>query len=105
MDTIVFANSGTVVMGWYVNAVDGGPLTIDGGNVITISGNNATNIFKVESDTELTLRNLTITQGYLSADNDGGAALQNWGGTVTIDNCDFLDNNAGGAICSWRRYL
>jgi CSLREA domain-containing protein len=105
MDTIVFAQVGVVILASVLPEVEAaGPLTIDGGSAVTISGNNMTNILKMESGAELTLRNLTITAGYLSGNSVGGAGLFNYGGTVTIDSCSFQghvgsgDYLSGGAI-------
>jgi predicted outer membrane repeat protein len=97
MDTIVFAVSGTILLTYALPTVgNNGPLTIDGGNTISVSGNNSTNIFDVDSEANLTLQNLTVTQGYLSGSAVGGAALHNQAGTVTIENCIFSDNTGSG---------
>ncbi len=76
-------------------------VTIDGGNIITLSGNNASRLFEVEGGGSLTLKGITITRGY--ADGDGGA-IYNYG-TLNINNSRFLYNEAtlkgnGGAIIS-----
>lgn len=97
MDKIVFSVSGTIVLTYILPAVvNAGPLTIDGGSVVIVSGNNTTPIMQVESDANLTLRNLTLTAGRLTGTEVGGAGLFNNGGTVTIDNCNFLGNTGSG---------
>jgi predicted outer membrane repeat protein len=84
-------------------------ITIDGGNVVTISGNNATPAFQITSGATLTLKNLTITK-CLNSSSDGGAVRNGSsagnGGTLNITNCKFLQNAAavgssGGAIVSY----
>src|SRR6478672_2906133 len=85
-------------------------ITIDGGNVVTISGNNASPVLQVGSGATLTLNNLTITRGF-NGSGDGGAIRNGSGagngGTLNINNCKFLSNEAasafsGGAIVSYR---
>lgn len=76
--------------------------TIDGGGVITLSGNNTSRIFVVNTATTLTVNNLTITRGY--ADGDGGA-IANFG-TLRVNNSKFTENQtssnySGGAILSY----
>lgn len=78
--------------------------TIDGSaTAVTISGNNAVQVFHVNSGVTLNLKGLTIADAN-AKDNTtpGGGAVESWGGTVTIDNCSFLNNTAwsGGAILS-----
>jgi len=96
--------------------------TIDGGSVITLTGNLATQLFSVGPGTNLTLKNITLDKGYANhhvggaiinagslaldnvsiqnsvADNDGGAIWTS--GPVSIRNSRLHDNNGkdGGAI-------
>jgi hypothetical protein len=77
-------------------------ITIDGGNTITLSGNNASRLFDVAGGGNLTLQDITLTKGY--ADGDGGAIVSF--GTLNISNSKFLDNQTtlngnGGAIVSF----
>ena len=77
-------------------------VTIDGGNTITLSGNNASRLFDVAGGGNLTLQDITLTKGY--ADGDGGAIYSY--GTLNINNSHFLDNQTtlngnGGAIVSF----
>jgi CSLREA domain-containing protein len=98
-DTITFGVAGTITLGSSLpNIADAAGLTIEGGNTVTISGNNAVRVFQVDGGAALTLRNLTVTQGQ-SAGNLGGG-LFNLGGAVTISNSTFSSNSAnfGGGI-------
>ncbi len=77
-------------------------ITINGGNTITLSGNNASRLFFVDGGT-LTLNNITITKGYYNGD---GGAIYNNIGTLNINNSKFLYNETtlngnGGAIISF----
>jgi predicted outer membrane repeat protein len=82
----------------------GKDLTIDGGaSNLTINGNNRTRILEVDSNqdftTELTVKNLTLAQGYT---NDRGAAIGiEYKGSIAVENVSFENNVAdggGGAI-------
>jgi predicted outer membrane repeat protein len=75
-------------------------ITIDGGNAITISGNNASRVFLINPGATLTLNNIMITRGFV--DDDGGA-IYNSGGTLNINASKFTQNEtttpkSGGAI-------
>lgn len=108
--TITFnVGSATIVLTGGILPTVTSNITIDGGNVVTVSGNNATPAFQMSSGVTLTLTNLTITK-CLSSSNDGGAVRnssgQGNGGTLNITNCKFLQNAAGtafsgGAIVSY----
>jgi hypothetical protein len=92
-----------------VNA-DGGNLLTIVGNGAVISGNNSRRIFVINSGANLTLNNVTITQGYNPDVNAArGGAIYNDGGTLTVNNSTFFNNSvvnagpngsAGGAIYS-----
>ena len=84
-------------------------VSLEGGNIITLNGNNATFLFQVNAGGTLTLNHLTITGG-LNASGDGGAIRNGSspgnGGTLNINNCTFVSNEAaasfsGGAIVSY----
>jgi len=64
--------------------------TIQGGNMITLSGGNSTRIFLVNSGVTLTLQDITIANGN---DNDAGGILNN-GGTLNILHSTFTGNTA-----------
>jgi hypothetical protein len=76
---------------------DAAGLTIDGGGGITVSGNNAVQIFMVGEGADLTLRNLIISDGAAVQ----GSAIFNEGGTLEVSNSTISDNHAddyGGGI-------
>ena len=76
---------------------DADALTIEGGGVVTIDGDDLYNPFEVNSDANLTLNDITITNAF-SAFN--GGAIDNEG-TVTLNNSTISSSSAdgsGGAI-------
>ena len=73
---------------WHV----GDTLTIDGANVITISGGGTTKIFSVSSNQTFTLQNATVANG--KAGSTGGGGLQLGSGTVNLINTTFSNNHA-----------
>ena len=83
-------------------------LTIKGSTQdATFDGDNKTQLFKLSSKSEVTFKNLVFTNAYIEASLDGkGAAIKTDGGTLNIEDCEFLnnkiddsalDNNEGGA--------
>ncbi|MEO8392801.1 MAG: S8 family serine peptidase, partial [Chloroflexota bacterium] len=79
------------------------PLTIEGtgANLVTISGANSYQVFKINSGTSLTLNKVTVANGkLLSGDQytSGGGFLNN--GTLTINDSTLSANHAnyGGAV-------
>jgi CSLREA domain-containing protein len=101
-DMITFSVSETIslqsTLPNIVDASTAGKLTIDGtGQSITISGNNSVRVFEVNSGGDLTLQNLTVSNG--RASGSGGGIVNN--GTVNITNSTFSGNSAssgGGGI-------
>ncbi len=94
-----------------------GDTTIDGGNLVTLSGGKATRILHIKSAWNvatplLTVQNLTFTDGYTTdvlnttATTEGGAAIFEDGGSLTVIDCTFTNNQcattgedvSGGAI-------
>jgi hypothetical protein len=67
--------------------------TIDGNNLITLSGGNMVGIFMVNFGSTLTLKNLNLANGSASQ----GGAINN-DGTVLITNVLLTDNQAPGGI-------
>jgi predicted outer membrane repeat protein len=116
-DTIRFAaglsNQTIVLTSGQLEIRPGKSIKIDGtGSAnLTINGNNASRIFWVNSNqdapTNLTLTNLTLTNGYTS--DRGGAIKTEHKASVTVTNTQFLSNTAdqgGGAIYSvWENNL
>ena len=69
-------------------------------NTIINGQQSGNSIFTIASGVNLTIINLTLTNG---TSNNGGGAINNiYGGTLTVDNCSFTNNKAtgsgGGAI-------
>jgi len=72
--------------------------TIDGGNLIAISGGNNVGVFYVNTGLNFTVQNLTISNG-----NTNGGAIYSDRGTVTLTNSTLSGNSApavGGGIYS-----
>jgi Chlamydia polymorphic membrane protein (Chlamydia_PMP) repeat len=70
---------------------------------ITISGGGSYQIMTTSgSATDLTLENLNLVRGLSNTFGGGGGAVSNDGGSLTVTNCTFSDNEAtdgnGGAI-------
>jgi hypothetical protein len=74
--------------------------TIDGGNLISISGGGMTRVFDVQAGASLTLANLTIRDAYF-VDGAGGGVRN--AGALIIDHSSFINNCAlgGGGIYSY----
>ncbi len=62
---------------------------IDGGGLVTLSGAAAVRVFLVALNAHLTLRGLTIAEGFGGTDPGGG--IRNLG-TLTVSNCIFSDS-------------
>lgn len=71
---------------------------INGGGTITLDGGNATRLFSVSSNGQLTLTAITLSGG--NADTGNGGAINNNGGVVTLDGVVLTSNRArsGGAL-------
>lgn len=107
-DTIRFAAelaNKTITVNSELSIPAGKNLIIDGQGAsnLTISGNNQTRLFYLNSTaatpTDLTIKNLTLANG--STSDRGGAISTTHQGSVTVENVDFINNNAnlgGGAI-------
>jgi hypothetical protein len=68
--------------------------TIDGGGKITLSGGNSTRLFFNNSGALLTVRNMTLRDGY-SNDNIGGSALRgSYRSSFNVQNVQFINNVA-----------
>ncbi|MEC4802854.1 MAG: choice-of-anchor D domain-containing protein [Jaaginema sp. PMC 1079.18] len=110
-DTIVFdsslAGKTITLTSGQIDLKVGSNLTIDGSGAagVTISGNNASRIFYLNSTsvnpTSLTVKNITLANAYTS--ERGGAIATTHQGILTLENTNFLNNTAdkgGGAIFS-----
>ena len=104
-DTITFSVSGTITLVSQLPEINAaattGALTIDGGENITISGNESVRVFYVGSQGDLVLNNLTVSNGNPGAGNGGGGLAVD-GGKVTLINTIFSDHVGyiGGAVAS-----
>jgi hypothetical protein len=77
-------------------------VTVDGGGVIEVSGNDAIRIFNVNTGATLTVKNITLSHAL--ANSDGGAIAST--GAVNTDHAKFLHNStsassSGSAILCW----
>jgi predicted outer membrane repeat protein len=109
-DTIAFVSSlanRTITLGSQLDISAGKNLMIDGTGApgLTISGNNTTRILQLNSNqdfpTSLTVKNLTLANGYTS--DRGGAIHTTHKGVLTVENVTFNNNTGdkgGGAIFS-----
>ncbi|TVQ58525.1 MAG: CHAT domain-containing protein [Spirulina sp. DLM2.Bin59] len=113
-DSILFGVSGTIGLTTGAINITVNDLTIDGvGQNVVINGNNNDRIFRVDPNLDLTLNNLTLTQGAVSGGQNGGAILTQGTNTltlnqVTIENSSantLLLNSHGGAIYGDRLIL
>jgi CSLREA domain-containing protein len=89
-DTITFDVAGTITVTSQLSVTAGGPLEIDGGNVITTSGGGTTRVWWVDPGSDLTLQDLVVADGYLY--NDNGAGLYNNAARLTVINTTFSNN-------------
>ena len=88
----IFLNSGRVI-----NA----GTTIDGGDLITLDGQNTTRIFRITASGALELRNITLSNGYATG---FGGAIYNDGGSLTVAGCTIADSSTasvGGGIANF----
>ena len=74
-------------------------LTIQGpgANLLTVSGNNASRVFNIQSGT-VAISNLTIANGKATSGNNGGGVLNS--GTLTLTNSIVNGNNAAPLVGS-----
>jgi hypothetical protein len=88
--TIIFTTAKTILSN----------VTIDGAGQIVLSGGNAKQLFGVDTGDALTLRRITLTNGYSAGD---GGAISNYG-TLIVEDSTIRDSVAvasGGAIVSY----
>jgi CSLREA domain-containing protein len=72
-----------------------------GASQLTISGNNASRVFNIQSGVTVTIADLTIANGKVTGGNSGGNILNN--GALTLTNCNIYGGsttNSGGGIFS-----
>jgi hypothetical protein len=68
-------------------------VTIDGGNGMTVDGNNASRILQVDAGVQATLSNLTLIHGKLTGVGVAGAGIDN-AGTLTVSSSTISSNSA-----------
>ena len=100
-DTIVFTTNGTIALRSPLPLVtDNTSIVGPGTNHLTISGNNAVQVFCFNAGTSNALSGLTIANG-LATGYANGAAIAN-AGYLTVSNCSLVNNTNlygwGGAI-------
>ncbi len=102
IDTITFSVNGTVVLGSTLGISDADSLTIDGiGRNVILSGNYSVRVLLVNPGATLTLKNLTVANGY--ADPQGGGVYNQFG-NLNVVNSTFTGNTAtrtGGGIANY----
>lgn len=91
-DTITFALPGTTTVTSELAISAGGPLVIDGNGKVICDGASSTRIFLVEAGAELTLNNLSITNG--STTSNGGGIYNS--GSLVIKHCTISGNQTWG---------
>jgi len=100
-DTINFSVTGTILLTSGQIPIDKNlTITGPGAGSLTVSGNNASRVFMIDSKT-VAISGLTISKGR-SHDSLGGGGIRNYFGTLTLNNC-IVDDNAssgGGGILS-----
>jgi len=97
-DTISFAVGGTIRLTSGIAVSSGLALEGPGADLLTVSGGGTSPILFASATTNLTISGLTLADG--AAPGQGGGAINNNGGTVTVSDTVFLRNTAfaGGAI-------
>jgi hypothetical protein len=90
-NTIQFNVAGTIPLMSTLPTISGN-LTINGGSLVTASGNNSVTDFSIANGALVTLNGVTITAGN-TASNGGG--IYNNGGILTVVNTTFGGNTAG----------
>jgi predicted outer membrane repeat protein len=86
-----------------------GVVTIDGGNKMTLDGQDVTRLFNINQDgvdgrTEVTIKNITLTRGNSGAQPFGGLVLVNANTQLNVDNVTMsnsLASTSGGAIATF----
>jgi hypothetical protein len=95
-DPTVFATPQTVTLGGnQLTITDDLSITGPTGGV-TLSGNNASRVFQVDSGVTATLSGLTLTAGYVADNGSGGGGVRNFG-TLTINQSTISGNTVGNA--------
>jgi uncharacterized repeat protein (TIGR01451 family)/CSLREA domain-containing protein len=106
-DTISFTTDGNLVLSSALTINDIAGITLDGsGRRITLNGNKAVRVLTVNQGATLTVKNLTVVDGYTVNDAFGGGTgggIVNNRGFLNVIGCTFSGNSAtgrGGAIAN-----
>ncbi len=97
-DTITFTNGITTITltSTLPGIADPAGTTINGGGDVTISGNDLSRVFWIETGAILTLNNITISNGKCTNCNGGG--VYSSGGSLFVTNSTFSNNQQGISI-------
>ncbi len=100
-DTVTFEVTGIISLTDDLDVYPNGPVVIDGGDVITISGGYETRVWYAQIGSDVTLQHLAVINAVVN--NYFGAALLNNNGSVRIIDSSFFNNtgNQGGTIANW----
>ncbi|MBR8840300.1 MAG: hypothetical protein DSM106950_41495 [Stigonema ocellatum SAG 48.90 = DSM 106950] len=71
--------------------------TLTGGDLVTVSGNQASRVFEIEKEARVTLSGLIVADGSVTDDNGGG--IKN-SGTLTLDSSIVRNNSSRGSNSS-----
>jgi hypothetical protein len=74
-----------------------GTITIDGGNQVTVSGNDRSGVFVVDAHVQAKLAGLTITGGDVATASTKGGGIENFGNLRVFDST-ILGNSAGAGV-------
>lgn len=98
-DTVQFSVTGVITLGGTPLTLDK-QLTIDASGTlpVTISGNNSSGVFEINSPGDIILKGLIISDG--NSSDEGGGILLNTGGQLILESCTVSDNEStrGGGI-------
>lgn len=107
-DANAFVTAQTITLsGTQLEINKNGTLTINGSgkNLLVISGNNQSRVFFISAGEDVTFNDLTISNGSTGI-GDGGGILKDGGtsgsllSTLTINNCNIINNSAGSSTSS-----
>jgi hypothetical protein len=96
-DPTVFATQQTISLNGrylWIAGSNQGKLIVNGLNGVIISGSNLSRVFWVNSEANLTLNGLSVTNGLVNGTTDyrGGGGIVNFG-TTTLNNCTVFGNS------------
>ena len=106
-DTISFNVAGTITLTERLSVTAGGPLIIDGGGVITLSGGRKVRVFYVANEAQLTFRLLTVADGYPEEPMEvglDGSGIENYGSLQIINSTikkNYAFHSSGGGIANF----